>query len=94
MAKSIADVNFEKELAATYLKGGVTQADLAKKYGMAQGTISRLVKNRMFNILIECDVKTTDSLETIQKKAEVNGKYTTDQLVAIVQVLIRKYGAK
>lgn len=35
MTKSIADVNFEKELAATYLKGGVTQADLAKKYGMA-----------------------------------------------------------
>lgn len=37
MAKSIADVNFEKELAATYLKGGVTQADLAKNTAWPRG---------------------------------------------------------
>lgn len=37
MAKFISDVDFAKELAATYLKGGVTQAELAKNMAWPRG---------------------------------------------------------
>lgn len=80
--------NIQRKVALEYFRENIDQASLAKKYGRAQSTISRWLKYGAYEILIDCDIKVTDSHETIaQKVSNSNGKYTESDIIAAIQYL-------
>lgn len=84
--------NIQRKVALEYFREDVDQASLAKKYGRVQSTISRWLKCGAYEILIDCDIKVTDSHETIaQKVSNSNGKYTESDIIDAIQYLKKHY---
>ena len=74
MAKSRANESQILKIAMLYYEGGMTQDDIAKKYGMSRPTVVRILKQARDEGLVE--IRITKSLpETSQLEAEIETEF-------------------